>query len=161
MVLVLYCYCSVFHPVLSYVSEYCDWIRALPRFEHLTCTTLLSYKNSIVIPVGFLFWSGGPNSLYPAGIIFMLVLQETCLLFSVPPPPPNLSLLMEKLLLHGDFNIKYLSVYLFVCLCCMKIRGMLTIIRDANTNKHDFIFYADRLIRLVCSNLSWLADFIF
>lgn len=30
-----------------------------------------------------------------------------------------------------------------------QIRGMHTIIRDKETNKHDFVFYADRLIRLV------------
>ena len=30
-----------------------------------------------------------------------------------------------------------------------QIRGMHTLIRDAKTTKHDFIFYADRLIRLV------------
>jgi uridine kinase len=30
-----------------------------------------------------------------------------------------------------------------------QIRGMHTIIRDQNTHKHDFVFYADRLIRLV------------
>ncbi|KAG0446952.1 hypothetical protein HPP92_028592 [Vanilla planifolia] len=30
-----------------------------------------------------------------------------------------------------------------------QIRGMHTIIRDAQTSKHDFIFYSDRLIRLV------------
>lgn len=49
-------------------------------------------------------------------------------------------------------SIFYL-IYLFVCLHCLKTRGMLTIIRDANTSKHDFIFYADRLIRLVCTDL--------
>ena len=30
-----------------------------------------------------------------------------------------------------------------------QIRGMHTIIRDVNTNKADFVFYADRLLRLV------------
>ena len=29
-------------------------------------------------------------------------------------------------------------------------RGMHTIIRDVQTNKTDFVFYADRLLRLVC-----------
>lgn len=33
--------------------------------------------------------------------------------------------------------------------CLFQIRGMHTIIRDAETTTHDFIFYADRLIRLV------------
>lgn len=31
----------------------------------------------------------------------------------------------------------------------MQIRGMHTLIRDSQTTKHDFVFYADRLIRLV------------
>lgn len=31
----------------------------------------------------------------------------------------------------------------------IQIRGMHTLIRDAQTTKHDFVFYADRLIRLV------------
>lgn len=46
--------------------------------------------------------------------------------------------------------------YLFVLYNCLpvhaalfQIRGMHTIIRDAATATHDFIFYADRLIRLV------------
>ncbi|KAG6755652.1 hypothetical protein POTOM_041485 [Populus tomentosa] len=33
--------------------------------------------------------------------------------------------------------------------CPMQIRGMHTLIRDSQTTKHDFVFYADRLIRLV------------
>ena len=45
-----------------------------------------------------------------------------------------------------------------------QIRGMHTIIRDASTSKADFVFYADRLLRLVhqcfgvsrmCGNLRW------
>lgn len=31
----------------------------------------------------------------------------------------------------------------------IQIRGMHTLIRDALTTKHDFVFYSDRLIRLV------------
>lgn len=31
----------------------------------------------------------------------------------------------------------------------VQIRGMHTLIRDALTTKHDFVFYSDRLIRLV------------
>ncbi|KAJ4845339.1 Uridine kinase-like protein 5 [Turnera subulata] len=34
-----------------------------------------------------------------------------------------------------------------------QLRGMHTLIRDVNTRKHDFVFYADRLIRLV--DASW------
>lgn len=36
----------------------------------------------------------------------------------------------------------------------LQIRGMHTLIRDAQTTKHDFVFYADRLIRLVGAWLS-------
>ena len=32
-------------------------------------------------------------------------------------------------------------------------RGMHTIIRDVQTNKTDFVFYADRLLRLVCAKM--------
>lgn len=32
-----------------------------------------------------------------------------------------------------------------------QIRGMHTILRDQNTNKTDFVFIADRLLRLVCN----------
>lgn len=38
---------------------------------------------------------------------------------------------------------------LYVIQSTFQIRGMHTLIRDVNTAKHDFIFYADRLIRLV------------
>lgn len=37
----------------------------------------------------------------------------------------------------------------FVIYSTFQTRGMHTLIRDAKTNKHDFVFYADRLIRLV------------
>lgn len=37
-----------------------------------------------------------------------------------------------------------------------QIRGMHTIIRNHKTSTHDFIFYADRLIRLVCVCISGL-----
>jgi len=39
----------------------------------------------------------------------------------------------------------------------MQIRGMHTLIRDSQTTKHDFIFYSDRLIRLVCKRGSFVA----
>ena len=32
----------------------------------------------------------------------------------------------------------------------LQIRGMHTLIRDKEIKKHDFVFYSDRLIRLVC-----------
>ena len=35
-------------------------------------------------------------------------------------------------------------------------RGMHTIIRDVNTNKTDFVFYADRLLRLVSQVAAFL-----
>lgn len=31
----------------------------------------------------------------------------------------------------------------------LQIRGMHTLIRDKEISKHDFVFYSDRLIRLV------------
>lgn len=33
----------------------------------------------------------------------------------------------------------------------LQIRGMHTLIRDREISKHDFVFYSDRLIRLVFS----------
>lgn len=36
-----------------------------------------------------------------------------------------------------------------ICLNSGQIRGMHTLIRDQETTKHNFVFYADRLIRLV------------
>lgn len=33
----------------------------------------------------------------------------------------------------------------------LQIRGMHTLIRDHEISKHDFVFYSDRLIRLVLS----------
>ncbi|XP_068636435.1 uridine kinase-like protein 3 isoform X3 [Aristolochia californica] len=38
---------------------------------------------------------------------------------------------------------------LYVIQSTFQIRGMHTLIRDATTTKHDFVFYSDRLIRLV------------
>ncbi|KAK8705887.1 hypothetical protein V6N13_049473 [Hibiscus sabdariffa] len=38
---------------------------------------------------------------------------------------------------------------LYVIQSTFQIRGMHTLIRDSQTTKHDFVFYADRLIRLV------------
>lgn len=35
------------------------------------------------------------------------------------------------------------------CFVLLQIRGMHTIIRDAQTSKNDFVFFADRLSRLV------------
>ncbi len=36
-----------------------------------------------------------------------------------------------------------------LCPAALQIRGMHTIIRDRNTHAADFVFYADRLLRLV------------
>ncbi|CAH2045190.1 unnamed protein product [Thlaspi arvense] len=38
---------------------------------------------------------------------------------------------------------------IFIISSTFQIKGMHTLIRDINTKKHDFVFYADRLIRLV------------
>jgi uridine kinase len=39
-------------------------------------------------------------------------------------------------------------------IAAMQIRGMHTLIRDAQITKHDFVFYSDRLIRLVSKHAS-------
>ncbi|XP_073000279.1 uridine kinase-like protein 3 [Typha latifolia] len=49
----------------------------------------------------------------------------------------------------GQHDLCKIYPNLFVIHSTFQIRGMHTIIRDANTTNHDFIFYADRLIRLV------------
>lgn len=46
-------------------------------------------------------------------------------------------------------SIHFLIFLCYYCLYHLQIRGMHTLIRDAQTTKHDFVFYADRLIRLV------------
>lgn len=38
----------------------------------------------------------------------------------------------------------------------LQIRGMHTLIRDKDISKHDFVFYSDRLIRLVLFSDSFL-----
>lgn len=43
----------------------------------------------------------------------------------------------------------------------LQIRGMHTLIRDSQTTKHDFVFYADRLIRLVSICFSYDFDALF
>lgn len=53
------------------------------------------------------------------------------------------------------------SVWSIVWLCSyvrplLQIRGMHTLIRDREISKHDFVFYSDRLIRLVLS-AAWLS----
>ena len=40
----------------------------------------------------------------------------------------------------------------------LQIRGMHTLIRDREISKHDFAFYSDRLIRLVCGAFVYLKD---
>ncbi|EHA8587523.1 uridine kinase-like protein 3 [Cocos nucifera] len=49
----------------------------------------------------------------------------------------------------GQHNLCKIYSNLYVIQSTFQIRGMHTLIRDANTTKHDFIFYSDRLIRLV------------
>lgn len=56
--------------------------------------------------------------------------------------------------LHSPYNIVLVSLIVFFYLptntsYILQIRGMHTLIRDSQTTKHDFVFYADRLIRLV------------
>lgn len=50
-----------------------------------------------------------------------------------------------------NFSLHCLIVSLLL-LMSLQIRGMHTLIRDSQTTKHDFVFYSDRLIRLVCTD---------
>ncbi|XP_030544609.1 uridine kinase-like protein 5 isoform X2 [Rhodamnia argentea] len=49
----------------------------------------------------------------------------------------------------GQHNLCKIYANLFVITSTFQIRGMHTLVRDVRTRKHDFVFYADRLIRLV------------
>ncbi|RWR84873.1 uridine kinase-like protein 3 [Cinnamomum micranthum f. kanehirae] len=49
----------------------------------------------------------------------------------------------------GQHDLCKICPNLYVIQSTFQIRGMHTLIRDAKTTKHDFVFYSDRLIRLV------------
>ncbi|KAG5529998.1 hypothetical protein RHGRI_030386 [Rhododendron griersonianum] len=49
----------------------------------------------------------------------------------------------------GQHDLCKIYPNLYVIQTTFQIRGMHTLIRDSQTTKHDFVFYADRLIRLV------------
>ncbi|XP_019183214.1 PREDICTED: uridine kinase-like protein 3 [Ipomoea nil] len=49
----------------------------------------------------------------------------------------------------GQHDLCKIYPNVFVINSTFQIRGMHTLIRDAKTAKHDFVFYADRLIRMV------------
>ncbi|XP_049375781.1 uridine kinase-like protein 3 isoform X1 [Solanum verrucosum] len=49
----------------------------------------------------------------------------------------------------GQHDLCKIYPNLYVIQSTFQIRGMHTLIRDGHTTKHDFVFYADRLIRLV------------
>ncbi|CAL5390226.1 unnamed protein product [Camellia sinensis] len=49
----------------------------------------------------------------------------------------------------GQHDLCKIYPNIYVIQSTFQIRGMHTLIRDAETTKHDFVFYADRLIRLV------------
>ncbi|KAJ0667798.1 putative transferase [Helianthus annuus] len=49
----------------------------------------------------------------------------------------------------GQHDLCKIYQNLFVIPSTFQLRGMHTLIRNAKTRKHDFVFYADRLIRLV------------
>ncbi|WOG96414.1 hypothetical protein DCAR_0415749 [Daucus carota subsp. sativus] len=49
----------------------------------------------------------------------------------------------------GQHNLCQIYTNLFVIQSTNQIRGMHTLVRDVRTTNHDFVFYADRLIRLV------------
>ncbi|XP_024358778.1 uridine/cytidine kinase UKL1, chloroplastic isoform X4 [Physcomitrium patens] len=52
----------------------------------------------------------------------------------------------------GQHDLRTIYPNVFVIQSTFQIRGMHTLIRDQETNKHDFVFYADRLIRLIVEN---------
>ncbi|XP_075474854.1 uridine kinase-like protein 5 isoform X1 [Primulina tabacum] len=49
----------------------------------------------------------------------------------------------------GQHDLCKIYPNIFVIHSTFQIRGMHTLVRDTKTTKHDFVFYADRLIRLV------------
>ncbi|KAE9590260.1 hypothetical protein Lal_00028076 [Lupinus albus] len=49
----------------------------------------------------------------------------------------------------GQHDLCKIYPNIFVMLSTFQIKGMHTLIRDVRTTKHDFVFYSDRLIRLV------------
>jgi hypothetical protein len=49
----------------------------------------------------------------------------------------------------GQHDLCKIYPNLYVIHSTFQIRGMHTLIRDSQTTKHDFVFYSDRLIRLV------------
>ncbi|KAK3183672.1 hypothetical protein Dsin_030958 [Dipteronia sinensis] len=49
----------------------------------------------------------------------------------------------------GQHDLCKIYSNVFVIFSTFQIRGMHTLIRDVKTTKHDFVFYSDRLIRLV------------
>ncbi|KAF2292283.1 hypothetical protein GH714_018429 [Hevea brasiliensis] len=49
----------------------------------------------------------------------------------------------------GQHDLCKIYPNVFVICSTFQIRGMHTLIRDVKTTKHDFVFYADRLIRMV------------
>ncbi|CAK9180431.1 unnamed protein product [Ilex paraguariensis] len=49
----------------------------------------------------------------------------------------------------GQHDLCKIYPNVFVIFSTFQIRGMHTLVRDVKTTKHDFVFYADRLIRLV------------
>ncbi|KAJ8549890.1 hypothetical protein K7X08_033597 [Anisodus acutangulus] len=57
----------------------------------------------------------------------------------------------------GQHNLCKIYSNVFVIHSTFQIRGMHTLVRNAKTTKHDFVFYADRLIR--CGAWSWSLPF--
>jgi uridine kinase len=49
----------------------------------------------------------------------------------------------------GQHDLRKIYPNVYVIQSTFQIRGMHTLIRDQETTKHDFVFYSDRLIRLV------------
>lgn len=49
----------------------------------------------------------------------------------------------------GQHDLRKIYPNVFVIQSTFQVRGMHTLIRDQDTSKHDFVFYSDRLIRLI------------
>lgn len=60
----------------------------------------------------------------------------------------------------SQIELHYISTLVFYLMLgsLLQIRGMHTLIRDKEITKHDFVFYSDRLIRLVCCAFLYLRD---
>ena len=79
-------------------------------------------------------------------------IESTCILCAV----------CLQFLLFSNWALSYFSFVFYIMLgLLLQIRGMHTLIRDREIKKHDFVFYSDRLIRLVCRAFVYPEDLQF